>query len=98
MSYIKLKLLKASLNREESTSIHVGNEFNITLRDEQLWINIFSAIKFINIKSMEVSRDILLIMEKELRELPFDVICPENDEYNKALKEATEGLMGEFNL
>jgi len=44
---------------------------------------------FGEIKLMEVSYDIAYAMEQALKDVPFQVVCPQNEEYQKAVDEVS---------
>ena len=98
MSYIKLKTrLRYSHEyshelTKEYTHLYMMSSIELTMANDLLYINSKDPRDYKYIVNMEVSRDILLIMENELRAMPFNVDCPENDEFNKVLKEAESNL------
>jgi len=48
------------------------------------------------IREMEVSYDIAYAMEQALKDVPFQVICPQNEEYQKAVDGVSaEDIVGE---
>jgi len=94
-SYLKLKL------SNRTTILQMGEvHFSISFFHEKnehgtvTTKGIGEGVRFISfteIVQMEIGHDVLLIMEDELRKVPFDVSCPENDLLEKAMEETDLG-------